>query len=91
MYTTCTLELKGAVLQNLAFQDFVERTRRGAGEEKDIIWNELGQGGGQERREAALEMRKYRWSRVEVRKFDLGCMNAVPKMKHQDTWHGKGS
>lgn len=50
----------------------------------DVIWNELGQGG-------ALEMRKYRRSRAEVGKFDLGCMSAVSKLKHQDTWHGKGS
>ena len=83
---------RGSITQ-LSFSSLCRKDKKGCwrGEEKDVIWNELGQGGGQERREAALEMRKYRWSRAEVGKFDLGCMNAVPKMKHQDTWHGKGS
>lgn len=36
-----------------------------------FFWNELGQGGDQERGEASLGVRRYGWSRVEVGKFDL--------------------
>lgn len=34
IYTTCMLELKGAALHNPAFQAFVERTRKGARDER---------------------------------------------------------
>lgn len=36
-----------------------------------FFWNEPGQGGDQERREASLGVRRCRWSRVEVGRFDL--------------------
>lgn len=91
--TTCTLELKGAALPNLGFSSLCRKDKKGCwrGEEKDVLWNELGQGGDPESREAALETTEYRWSEAEVRNFDLGCTNAVAEMKHQDTWHRKES
>lgn len=51
---------RGSITQ-FGFSSIRRKDKKGCrrGEEKDVIWNELGQGGGQEHREAALEMRKY--------------------------------
>lgn len=69
--------MEGAVCLSLAFPVSGEGKGKGAGQERRIFyyglffWNELGQGGDQERREASLGVRRCRWSRAEVGKFDL--------------------
>lgn len=73
------VRVKGGRIRQLSFSSLCKKDKKGcrSRDEKDVIWNEVGHRGGQGRREAALEMRKYRWSRAEVRKFDLGCMKCL--------------
>lgn len=61
------LRVKRGSVTQLGFPSLCRKDKKGCRrrEEKDVIWNELlGQGGGQEHGEAALEMRKYQWSRA---------------------------
>lgn len=68
--------IKGGSIPQLGFSSLRKKEGKGCwtGEEKFFFfsfWNEPGQGGDQERREASLEVRRYRWNRAEVGRFDL--------------------